>query len=578
MQFSLAREAPDARIAVCVAASTRLAARRCGCCSGLGLLAAHHEVADEGGDHDDADDENHVDSWSWEKGRANARGPSWVSARARLGLKELVAEFRKGSRGTAVRTARRCPPEHADDDGMCRSAVRGSVFRASLLTFAVGPCALVAFWWLHRERYIAATPYWLLALLLVACSLSNLFAVIATANARADVRLHVRLAVAAFSTTWVVYATGWGPILLIGYAVGIADVLSQEGSKAWRPGVLWTLAAIACGELAIALNIAPSLLDVGVSHALATGGCFCLLVVVRTLGVTSEKAEVAAARLEESRTYFHDLVQHAADVIALLGADLDVRYMSPAVVALLGREPDACIGQDIRSVLGARAHDAVDALVARFSVSASAFGELYLTHEDGTERRAEAMLTRRADGSIVLNLHDVTWQRALEEQLRHRATFDALTGLPNRHAIGEQLEQLGTVRPITALFIDLDGFKDVNDRFGHERGDEVLCEIATRVAACMPAGGAVGRLGGDEFLAVLPTVDLDVAVAIARLCVEAVEQTNVGVSASIGVATAARGEAVDAILRRADEAMYCAKAVGRGNVHVSDGVGLEARP
>jgi diguanylate cyclase (GGDEF)-like protein len=76
---------------------------------------------------------------------------------------------------------------------------------------------------------------------------------------------------------------------------------------------------------------------------------------------------------------------------------------------------------------------------------------------------------------------------------------------------------------------------------------------------------------------VLPTVDLDVAVAIARQCVEAIERTDVGVSASVGVATAARGEAVDAILRRADEAMYCAKASGRGNVHVSDGLEVEGR-
>src|SRR5436190_2206229 len=91
-------------------------------------------------------------------------------------------------------------------------------------------------------------------------------------------------------------------------------------------------------------------------------------------------------------------------------------------------------------------------------------------------------------------------------------------------------------------------------------------------------GGAVGRLGGDEFLAVLPTVDLEVAVAIARQCVDAVERTDIGVSASIGVSTATRGEAVDAILRRADEAMYCAKASGPGNVHVSEAAEIESVP
>jgi diguanylate cyclase (GGDEF)-like protein/PAS domain S-box-containing protein len=314
-----------------------------------------------------------------------------------------------------------------------------------------------------------------------------------------------------------------------------------------------------------------------VSHALAFGGMICLFVVVRTLGVSAHDAEVAAATLEERKSYFHDLVQHAADVIALISADLQVWYVSPAIESLLGRMPHECEGQDVRAILGPRAQDGIDAPVARLELSSSAFGELYLTHADGTERRAETMVTLRTDGSIVLNLHDVTWQRALEEQLRHRATFDTLTGLPNRHAIGEQLEQLGAARAVTVLFIDLDGFKEVNDRYGHERGDEVLREVAGRISGCMPQGGAIGRLGGDEFLAVLPTTDLDVVVALARHLIDVIEQTNVGVSASVGVATAQRSEPVDSILRRADEAMYCAKGSKPGQVHVADEA-LESQP
>jgi diguanylate cyclase (GGDEF)-like protein len=97
----------------------------------------------------------------------------------------------------------------------------------------------------------------------------------------------------------------------------------------------------------------------------------------------------------------------------------------------------------------------------------------------------------------------------------------------------------------------------------------VLCEISNRISACMPPGGAVGRLGGDEFLAVLPTTDLDVAVALARKSIDTIEQSGIGVSASIGVATAERGDPVDAILRRADEAMYTAKGSKPGQVHIA---------
>lgn len=450
---------------------------------------------------------------------------------------------------------------------MLPSRARGQLFRASLLTFAVGPVAAVAFWWLQQQGYISSTPYWLIAILLTACSLSNALCIFLTANVHPDVRLHMRLALAAFSTTWVIYATGWGPILVIGYAVGIADVLRSEGSRTWRPGLLWSCAAMATGQLMIALQIAPTLLAPSITHALAVGGCFCLAVVAHTLGVSARNAEIANATLEQRRTYFHDLVQHAADVIALVGPDLHVMYMSPAIDSLLGRAPVDCVGQDVRAILGPRAREGVDALIARLDLSSSAFGELFLTHAEGTERRAETMVTLRADGSIVVNLHDVTWQRALEEQLRHRATFDALTGLPNRHAISEQLEQLSSVRGVTVLFIDLDGFKDINDQFGHERGDEVLCEISNRISSCMPPGGVVGRLGGDEFLAVLPTTDADVAVALARSCIDAIENSKTGVSASVGIASADRGDAVDAILRRADEAMYTAKSSKPGHVH-----------
>jgi diguanylate cyclase (GGDEF)-like protein/PAS domain S-box-containing protein len=332
---------------------------------------------------------------------------------------------------------------------------------------------------------------------------------------------------------------------------------------------LWSSAAIATGQLMIAFHVAPTILAPSVTHALAVGGCFCLAVVAHTLGVSARNAEIANATLEERRTYFHDLVQHAADVIALVESDLHILYVSPAIESLLGREPIECVGQDVRAILGPRARGGVDALIARLDISSSAFGELYLTHADGTERRAETMVTARNDGSIVVNLHDVTWQRALEEQLRHRATFDALTGLPNRHAISEQLEQLSAARGVTVLFIDLDGFKEINDQFGHERGDEVLCEMSTRISSCMPLGGVVGRLGGDEFLAVLPTTDLEVAVALARKCIDAIENSNTGVSASVGVASAEQGDPVDAILRRADEAMYTAKGSKPGHVHIA---------
>ena len=88
----------------------------------------------------------------------------------------------------------------------------------------------------------------------------------------------------------------------------------------------------------------------------------------------------------------------------------------------------------------------------------------------------------------MLNLRDVTEQRALEAQLEYRASVDALTGLPNRAALMQQLAQRGALDDTTVLFIDLDGFKEVNDALGHESGDGVLRDVASRIAADMPDG------------------------------------------------------------------------------------------
>src|SRR5262249_33541003 len=140
--------------------------------------------------------------------------------------------------------------------------------------------------------------------------------------------------------------------------------------------------------------------------------------------------------------------------------------------------------------------------------------EWHLTNEFQEQRHAYARLTRRHDGSLVLNLRDVTEQRALEAQLEYRASVDALTGLPTRAALMQHLSQRGALDDTTVLFIDLDGFKEVNDALGHESGDGVLRDVASRIADGIPAGVSVGRLGGDEFLAIMTTIDEIEALAV----------------------------------------------------------------
>ncbi|MFI5896806.1 GGDEF domain-containing protein [Actinoplanes sp. NPDC051513] len=127
--------------------------------------------------------------------------------------------------------------------------------------------------------------------------------------------------------------------------------------------------------------------------------------------------------------------------------------------------------------------------------------------------------------------------------------------------------------PTALLYIDLDGFKPVNDAFGHEAGDAVLVAVAERISAITRTGDVVARLGGDEFAVILPWTDDATADTVAERILEALAlpfdtpSRQVYIGASIGAIRATSGAHPDGELRRADAAMYAAKAGGRNRVH-----------
>jgi diguanylate cyclase (GGDEF)-like protein len=443
------------------------------------------------------------------------------------------------------------------------------VVGASLLIFTAGPAAMFAVPWLQRAHLIANTPLWLLVALLVACSAANACVQGFEGRMSPELGLQLRAATAAVSTAWVIYATGWGSILVIGFGVGIADAMRAHGSRAWKPCLCWSGVAVLGGEITVALGLAPTVLRPAVAHAVAGTTFLCLALIARTLGSSSSAAEKATAQIARDRSYFRDLVQHAADVIALVSPDFRIDYISPGIEPLVGLAPPECVGLSIRDVLGVDAAEDIARAYDTLNLSDYVACEWHLTNEFQEQRRAYARLTRRHDGSLVLNLRDVTEQRALEAQLEYRASVDALTGLPNRAALMQALSQRGALDETSVLFIDLDGFKEVNDALGHESGDGVLRDVASRISADLPSGVSVGRLGGDEFLAIVSSADEAEAQAVARRIISGIEQvgatlTRFPLSASIGIATGIRAESAEQLLHRADQAMYRAKAVGPG--------------
>jgi diguanylate cyclase (GGDEF)-like protein len=188
---------------------------------------------------------------------------------------------------------------------------------------------------------------------------------------------------------------------------------------------------------------------------------------------------------------------------------------------------------------------------------------------------------------IVLGLLFIAFRRA---QARERAAlkriewlahFDSVTSLPNRALLSDRLAQevsraRRAEQPFALLMFDLDGFKEVNDTWGHAAGDRVLALVAERARKCMRASDTLGRLGGDEFLAILPETGLEGARAVAEKLRATISEpydvasslARVGVSLGLSLFPAS-GDGPDALLRAADAALYRAKREGKDRVSVA---------
>ena len=214
--------------------------------------------------------------------------------------------------------------------------------------------------------------------------------------------------------------------------------------------------------------------------------------------------------------------------------------------------------------------------------------ETCFVRDDGSEMHCEWFNSALTDAqgqvtSIMALVQDVSAKIQIARQQHYLAHHDSLTGLLNRAAFHARLEQAlvqarGSAGSVALLFIDLDGFKGVNDTEGHRAGDEVLRIVAQRIASAVRGGDTLARLGGDEFLVMLEReVTRDVTDAIGHRIIEAlhlpmaVEGRELFIGASIGVAVYPPLEGdIDTLMNRADQAMYSAKRAGKGRLHYAE--------
>ena len=448
--------------------------------------------------------------------------------------------------------------------------------------YAAGPVAIVGIIWLQRIGLLADTPVWILGAVIVLSGAVNLWGTaLWVARPDSEWRLQFRIAASVLTTGAVIYLAGWGPVLLIAFALGSAELLSVIGPRSIRPNMIWNWVAILLGEAAITLGWAPTMIDVGLGHAIAITGGICLTIVTDVLGRNARAAGDAEEALRQRSAYFEDLVERATDIIGVIRTTGTVEAVSPAVEGMLGDSPAEVEGQPITDFLGPDEAAGLDSMLAKVVRERGhpTVVEVGLRHRDGTTRTVIATLTCPSEAwndAIIMNLHDVTLQRELEELLRHDARHDHLTGLLNRAAFGDATSRAAAVAAhrgtsIAMLYIDLDGFKLINDSYGHETGDRVLVETAARLSDCLGSGEILARLGGDEFAVLLESVADDTrAVALAEHILDAVAEPipslreDVRVGASIGIAIrGTTGIEISTLMREADEAMYTAKRNGR---------------
>jgi len=283
---------------------------------------------------------------------------------------------------------------------------------------------------------------------------------------------------------------------------------------------------------------------------------------------------------QRNEAYFRALVQDASDAIVIVADDGTVKYATPSTATIFG---DVAVeGQRLWNLVAEEDRDDFAHTFMRLRERAR-FGprvvERDIARQDGKSVRIQArcsdLRTEPNVAGLVFTLRDVTAQHELEEELKHRAFHDALTGLPNRLLFRDRIAQqvalagrTGTIAGV--LFVDLDDFKVVNDTKGHSVGDELLIAAGKRLAALVRESDTAARLGGDEFALLVGGAETTGAVEAAaeRIVGAFAEPFALGgglvtTTVTVGVATTQDSTDADELLRHADLALYAAKAAGK---------------
>jgi diguanylate cyclase (GGDEF)-like protein/PAS domain S-box-containing protein len=303
------------------------------------------------------------------------------------------------------------------------------------------------------------------------------------------------------------------------------------------------------------------------------------------------EVHIVAGKEEEQLRFQAKLLEAVGQSVIATDLEGSILYWNSAAEELYGWSSEEALGRNLRDLtvpdeLLNRAEEIRSELRAGRTWS----GEMLLRRKDGSRMpifgTASPIFDERGNLAGMIGVStDISERKALEAELERRASHDPLTGLPNRHAFGDRLEHAlqRTKRSddspeVGVLFMDLDGFKNVNDSLGHEAGDTLLVAVAERIKNLLRYEDTLARFGGDEFAVLLENVEgpseaIRVAQRIAGGLREpfAVNEYRVSVNTSIGITFGgAHTNYPERMLRDADSAMYRAKEQGSGSYQIFD--------
>ena len=299
-------------------------------------------------------------------------------------------------------------------------------------------------------------------------------------------------------------------------------------------------------------------------------------------------------KLEEKCQELTAIINSMGCAVIVCDTNGCVKIMNPVAEKLTGFKQNEAIGKDLTEIFSLIDNEINEPIenLAKLAIKADAVLSLpencTLIAKDGTQIPiGDSVAPIRDNGKItgaVLVFQDITKRKHKEAQLLRNAFYDGLTALPNRILFTDRLRQAierskrRNHYHFAVLFLDLDGFKAINDRFGHQMGDNFLIAIAQRLESCLRGGDTVARFGGDEFAILLEEIkDVSVAINIAKRIHESLALPlnlnghEIISAASIGIAlSGSKYNEPESLLRDADIAMYRAKHQGKARYSIFD--------